>query len=165
LLDKGGDIWRVRKNNTGAQASGPVKGDYSRVIPFRQIEFKAKLLKWIILDNVKYRKVTSGRLADVFNIANAHAIPAIPTSHNTLVSWIRDMYWHFEPRIIEEIRTAKSRINVSFDGWGSKHEKISVLGVVTHFVNEKYENVTRLIGLPALQDHKKTGVGMSSLCF
>jgi hypothetical protein len=87
----------------------------------------------------------------------------MPDAHSTVAIWIYNMYWHFEPRVIKEIRTAKSRINVSFDRWGFKHEKISVLGIVTYFINERYENVTRLIGLPELPEHKKTGVGMSIL--
>jgi hypothetical protein len=70
------------------------------------------------------------------------------------------MYQHFEPMIIAEISNAKSRIHVSFDGWGSKHEKISVLGVVVHFINQSYVNVTRLIALPELPNHSKTGVCM-----
>lgn len=115
-------------------------------------------MKWVILDNIKYNKVASSRFTDLFRIANAQALLAIPSSHSTLSSWVHDMYWHFEPRVIEEIRTAKSRISVSFDGWGSKHEKISVLGVVTHFINKNYENVTRLIGLPELPEHRKTGI-------
>ncbi len=68
------------------------------------------------------------------------------------------MFEHFEPDIIEEIAKARSRISISFDGWGSKHEKISVIGVVVHFINNKYENVTRLIGLPELPGHGKAGV-------
>ena len=69
------------------------------------------------------------------------------------------MFMHFEPKVIEEIRTARSRISISFDGWGSKHEKISVLGCVVHFINGNVENVTRLIGLPELPSHGKTGKG------
>jgi hypothetical protein len=69
------------------------------------------------------------------------------------------MFDHFEPEVIEEIRTAKSRISISFDGWGSKREKLSVLGVVVHFINSKDESVTRLIGLPELPGHGKSGVG------
>jgi hypothetical protein len=69
------------------------------------------------------------------------------------------MFQYFEPEIQEEVRTAKSRIHVSFDGWGSKHEKLSVVGVVIHFVNNKYEVVTRLIGLPELLGHGKSGIG------
>jgi hypothetical protein len=37
-----------------AQASGPVAGDYTQAIPFRQTEFKAALIRWIILNNIKY---------------------------------------------------------------------------------------------------------------
>jgi hypothetical protein len=66
------------------------------------------------------------------------------------------MFTHFEPEVIEEIRHAKSKISITFDKWGSKREKISV---VTHFINEKYEAVSRLISLPKLLGHGKTGVG------
>ncbi len=67
--------------------------------------------------------------------------------------------------MIEEIAHARSRITVSFDGWGSKHEKISVLEVVVHFINEKYEAVTRLIGLPELPNHGKAGTGQYLIFF
>jgi hypothetical protein len=40
-----------------------------------------------------------------------------------------------------------------------------VLGIVTYFINERYKNVTHLIGLPELPEHKKTGVGMSILSY
>ena len=70
------------------------------------------------------------------------------------------MYEHFEPAIIREISTIRSRIHVSFDGWGSKHKKLSVLAVVVHFINHSYLNVTRLIALLELLNHSKTGVCM-----
>ena len=68
------------------------------------------------------------------------------------------MYLHFELIIIIEISTIKSCIYISFDGWGSKHEKLSVLSIVVHFINSSYTNVTRLIGLLELLNHSKTGV-------
>ncbi len=114
----------------------------------------------MILDNIKHRKASSKRLVRLFKIANKEAAAAIPTSHVTIENWVHELFKHFEPTIIEEVKNARSRISISFDGWGSKREKISVLGVVVHFINEKYENVTRLIGLPELPGHEKTGVGM-----
>jgi hypothetical protein len=72
------------------------------------------------------------------------------------------MFNHFEPEVIKEIYMEKSRISLSLDGWGLKHEKISVLGVVVYFINAKYKNVTcliRLLELPELPGHRKTGVG------
>jgi hypothetical protein len=116
------------------------------------------LLKWVILDNIKHRKVTSGQLAKVIKIANLQAVQAMPSSSSTLTVWIHNIFSHFEPQIIAEIRTAKSRISMSFDGWGSKHKKISVLRIVVYFINKQHKNVTRLIGLLELPKHKKAGV-------
>ncbi|KAG4427808.1 hypothetical protein IFR05_016709 [Cadophora sp. M221] len=115
-----------------AQASGAVGNSYDMVIPFRQLEFKNAYLEW--------------------------AINALPSSHTTVGYWINDMFAYFEPELIAEIAAAKSKISISFDGWGSKREKISVLGCVVHFVNNRNQNVIRLIGLPELPNHGKTGV-------
>jgi hypothetical protein len=68
------------------------------------------------------------------------------------------MFAHFEPEIIKKVTKAWSCIYISFNGWGLKHEKISVVRVVLHFINNKYENVTCLIGLPELLRHGKSGV-------
>jgi hypothetical protein len=68
------------------------------------------------------------------------------------------MFKHFKPDIIAEVAAACLAISISFDGWGSKHKKISVVGVVIHFINDKYKNATRLIFLPELPGHGKAGV-------
>lgn len=159
-LDAGGDIWRIKNDKPMAQPSGIVDGDYDRIIPFRQQEFKNAFLEWIICENVKHRKAASRRLKRCFILANKDIANALPTSHVTVESWIHELFTYFEPQVIEEVRRAKSRITVTFDGWGSKREKISVLGVVVHFISDKYEAVTRLIGLPMLPKHGKTGVGI-----
>ena len=156
-LDEGGDTWRI-KGLQAPQASGIVDGGYEQVIPFRQLEFKNALMEWIICENVKHRKASSPALLRAFKIANMQAAKALPTSSTTIANWIHEMFVYFEPEVIEEIKNAKSRISISFDGWGSKHEKISVLGCVVHFLNSKYEAVTRLIGLPELPGHAKDGV-------
>ncbi len=68
------------------------------------------------------------------------------------------MFEYFEPEVIREIKLARSAINVSFDRQGSKRDKISVVGIVVHFINQHYKAVTRLITLPSLPKHSKTGV-------
>jgi hypothetical protein len=89
------------------------------------------------------------------------AANTLPSSYNIIESWINEIFYYFKPEIKEEIKTAKSRIHYTFNGWGSKHEKISVLGVIIHMVNYKGENVTRLIRLPELPNYRKRGVGKS----
>jgi len=68
------------------------------------------------------------------------------------------MFEYFELEIIEEIRISKSKVSISFDRWGSKCEKLSVISVVIHIINAKGENVTCLIRLPELPRYSKTGV-------
>jgi hypothetical protein len=68
------------------------------------------------------------------------------------------MHAYFKPFIIKEIVTTKSRISISFNGWGLKYKKISLLGVIVYFINSKYENVTRLISLLELLNHGKSSV-------
>lgn len=142
-----------------AQASGFVDGDPQRVIPFRQKEFKNAFMKWVILDDVKQRKATSKHLKTMFRIANAELLNALPNSNTTVGSWVDDMFQYFEPQIIAEVQTVQSKISLSFDGWGSKREKISVVAPVLHFMNGKGEMVTRLASLPELPGHGKTVIG------
>ena len=164
FLDAGGDIWRAKADAIGVQASGPVNCSYDDQIPFRQQEFINAFIEWIVMDNIKIKKAASKRLKRAFKIANMQAADSIPLSGSTINTWISKVFQYFEPTVIDEIRGAKSKIHISFDGWGSKHEKISVVGVVVHFINSKGEVVTRLIGLPELPGHGKAGVGKSLRC-
>jgi fructose-1,6-bisphosphatase len=136
-----------------------VNRSYERVIPFRQQKFINAFIKWVVLDNVKHRKACSTRLKRAFKIANIQAVSALPKHYNTIASWIDEIFDYFEPEVKEEIRIAKSKIHVSFDGWGSKHEKLSIIGIIVYFINNKRDMVTRLISLPELPNYKKTGVG------
>ena len=111
------------------------------------------------MDDVKLRKAASPRLRRAFKIANKHAANALPKSSSTLATWVEDMHRYFEPTIIEEIQTARSKISISFDGWGSKREKISLVGVVAHFIDSKGRSVSRLLGMPELPGHGKAGKG------
>jgi hypothetical protein len=77
----------------------------------------------------------------------------------TVSNWIYELFKHFKPEVIKEVCNVKSRISILFNGWGLKRERLSVVGVIVHFINNKYKAVLRLIGLPELPGHRKTGVG------
>ena len=116
-------------------------------------------MEWVILDNVKHRKAVSKRLKRAFKIANIQAASSIP-GHAIISEWIHELFAHFEPVVIREIANARSKISITFDGWGSKHEKLSVIRVVIHFINKYYKNITRLIGLSELPDYRKTSISI-----
>ena len=163
-LDKYGDIGKLPSNTEApTQASGVVGGSYEKIIPFRHLEFRNAFTKWVVMDDVKHRKAASKNLRRLFKIANIEAVNALPTSHITSEAWIGEMFNYFEPAIIQDVAEAQSRISVSFDGWGSRREKISVVAIVLHYVNKRGQIVTVLAGLPELPGHGKSGVGMYPL--
>jgi hypothetical protein len=76
-----------------------------------------------------------------------------------VANWIYNIFIYFKPKVIEEIQNAKSKILILFNGWGLKREKLSVVGVIVYFINDKYEAILRLIGLLKLLGHGKSSVG------
>jgi hypothetical protein len=117
------------------------------------------------MDNIKHRKAALKRLQLVFRIANAKASKVLPTLLLIIVVWIYDMFVYFEPKIIKEICIAKLYITISFDSWGLKRKRLSVVGVVVHFINIKNQNVTRLISLPMLPSYRKSSVSIYNPLF
>lgn len=163
-LEQGGDIGRLPSMaEPPALASGVVGSNYEEIIPFRQLEFRNAFTKWVIMDNVKHRKAASINLRRMFKIANIQALNALPTSHSTSETWVTKMFQYFEPQIIADVAEAQSKISLSFDGWGSKREKISVVALVLHYVNKRGEVVIVLAGLLELLGHRKSGVGTGIL--
>jgi hypothetical protein len=68
-----------------------------------------------MIDNIKSYKAASPRLKRAFKITNMQATNALTSSHNITESWINEIFYHFEPEIKEEIKTAKSRIHYTFN--------------------------------------------------
>jgi hypothetical protein len=46
-----------------------------------------------------------------------------------------------------------------FNKWGLKYKRLSVVGVIIYFINNKYKAILCLISLSMLPGHGKTGVG------
>ena len=68
------------------------------------------------------------------------------------------MFVYFEPMVIKEVYNVKSKVLILFNGWGLKREKLSVISIIVHFINNKYKAVLRLIGLSKLLGHRKSGI-------
>ena len=63
--------------------------------------------------------------------------------------------------MIKEVYNAKSKVSISFNRWGLKRKKLSVISIIIHFINNKYEAISCLIGLSKLPGHRKSGIGKS----
>ena len=69
------------------------------------------------------------------------------------------MFIYFKLIVIKEVRNAKPKVLISFNGWGLKRKKLSVISIVIYFINNKYKAISRLISLSKLPGHRKLGVG------
>jgi hypothetical protein len=107
------------------------------------------------MDDIKLRKAALIRLCCAFKIANKQCVNALPKSYLTIATWIEEIYIYFELTIKEEIKQVRLKILISFDGWGLKHKKISLVGVVAYFIDFKGHAVSRLLGMPELPGHSK----------
>ena len=68
------------------------------------------------MDGIKHRKALLKQLLRTFKITNIQAANAFPTASIIIGTWIHEMFKYFKPEVIEEVRNAKSRISISFDG-------------------------------------------------
>jgi hypothetical protein len=68
------------------------------------------------------------------------------------------MFYYFESEIKKEIRITKLQIYYTFNSWGLKYEKISIISIIIYIINYKGENIIYLIGLPELSNYRKCNI-------
>jgi hypothetical protein len=75
-----------------------------------------------------------------------HSIP----STRSLGRYIELTYNSAQKHVELELQSAFSRVNLSFDLWTSPGRRLSLLGVVAHYLNDKYEPCAVLLVLPRM---------------
>jgi hypothetical protein len=93
--------------------------------------------------------VESQALRDLLIYCNTRCKAALPT-RTTLRGYITSAYEHALPVVESEVRSASSKINLSFDLWTSLNRQLSMLGVVAHYLNKRFEPRALLLALPQI---------------
>jgi hypothetical protein len=89
-----------------------------------------------------------------------HSIP----STRSLGRFIELTYDSTQKHVELELQSAFSRVNLSFDLWTSPSRRLSLLSVVAHYLNDKYEPCTVLLALPRITGaHTATSVATQIL--
>jgi hypothetical protein len=94
--------------------------------------------------------VESQALRDLLVYLNPRCRPALP-SRNSLRSYISTAYEQALGVVEKELRSATTKINLSFDLWTSLRGRLSLLGVVAHYLNAKHEPRAILLALPRMR--------------
>jgi hypothetical protein len=117
---------------------------------FDQQRFRMAAVMWLVEGNHPLRELGSPYFREMIELANPAAVEALWVSHNSVSAFVMKLFSAIQPRVVEAIRTARSLIHISFDGWTTKGGKRGFLGVVAHFATVDGDVLDMPIDLPQL---------------
>jgi hypothetical protein len=122
--------------------------------------FKGKLTRFFTVEQIALIKVESEGFRDLLVYCNPRCEAALPT-RNTLRRYIASAYDHGLGVVESELQTATTKINLSFDLWTSPSRRLSLLGVVAHYLDRRFEPRAVLLALPTMHG-SHTAVNLST---
>jgi hypothetical protein len=111
--------------------------------------FKGLLTRLFTVEQIPLLKVESEALRDLLMYCNPRCRAALP-SRQSLKNYITSAYRHALTAVEVELCLARTKINLSFDLWTSPNRRLSLLGVVVHYLNHRYEPRAVLLALPRM---------------
>jgi hypothetical protein len=111
--------------------------------------FKGKLTRFFTVEQIPLHKVDSLALRDLLVYCNPRCEAALPT-RNTLKRFIASAYDHGLAAVESELKTAATKINLSFDLWTSPSRRLSLLRVVAHYLDRQFTPRAVLLALPTM---------------
>jgi hypothetical protein len=105
---------------------------------------------WLVDNNHPLCKFSSPSFREMMELANSSAAAALWVSHNSVSAFMMKLFSALQPRVVEAIKAASSKIHISFDGWTTKGGKRGYLGIVAHFATADGDVVDIPIDLPQL---------------
>jgi hypothetical protein len=111
--------------------------------------FKGLPTRLFTVEQIALLKVESEALRDLLMYCNPRCRAALP-SRQSLKNYITSAYRHALTAVEVELCLARTKINLSFDLWTSLNRRLSLLGVVVHYLNHRYEPRAVLLVLPRM---------------
>ena len=115
---------------------------------FDYSKFRALLLEWVIADSVPFQKVESEHFRRLLAfVGSSVGLEDHMPSRTTLSRWVARAYDQQLEVVKEVVRSAATRVNLSFDLWTSQNQ-LALLGLVAHFIDHSGTPRTVLLSLP-----------------
>lgn len=124
-------------------------------------EWRARFVKWIVMDNLSLRQASSQHLNELLECCHPSAGELHYTSHNSVRSLVQSTVEQVRPQVTQKLHMARSKISFSFDAWSSRSH-LPFLGIYAHFIDEDYRLATCLLGLKHLEG-RHTGENMGDV--
>lgn len=110
--------------------------------------YRQLVVDWVIAHNLSFEVGVASDTRLLIG-QNPFIRDTLPSSSTTLSTYVLDSYKAREAVVLEAILTAKSKINLTFDGWKAPNH-VNYVGIVAHFLDEEYAHQNVLIGLPRI---------------
>jgi hypothetical protein len=117
---------------------------------FDQQRFRLVAVMWLVDNNHPLREFRSPSFREMMELANPAALAALWVSHNSVSDFVMKLFSALQRRVVKAIKTASSKIHISFDGWTTKGGKRGYLGIVAHFATADGDVLDIPIDLPQL---------------
>jgi len=126
----------------------------SRSAPTEEFDyevFKGLLLQLFTTRSLPFNLIEDRSFRSLLAYANPLLSDSVP-SRRTLRRWIESTYNEALVSVETQLQRANTKINLSFDLWSSPNRRLSLLGVVAHYLDEAFKPRVVLLALPCLQE-------------
>lgn len=113
--------------------------------PFNDLEYKTDLVDTIIENDLSFALIEATRFRKLLVSGRSDIQAILPASHNTIKDWVLDSFKSRKIQIKHKISLARSKINLSLDGWKAPNRD-DYIAICAHFVDDEYKLVHCLIG-------------------
>jgi hypothetical protein len=113
--------------------------------PFNDLEYKKSLVDTVISCDLSFALVEDARFRQLLLSGGSEIEVILPASHNTIKDWILDSFLSRKIQIKHKVSLARSKINISLDGWRAPNRD-DYIAVCAHFIDEEYELVHCFLG-------------------
>lgn len=110
-----------------------------------QENIKLFFIRWVVCMRIPSSIVENSHFRSFLRIFNSSLMASIPISNEKLRTWIVAEFHRRKQLVKAELQTSRSNINLSFDVLTSANY-VAYLAVVCHFIDDKYQNQTLLLG-------------------
>lgn len=130
-------------------------------VPFNDREYKRDLVDFFIDCNISFFKIENVRARRVLIAGRPEIETILPTSHNTIKQWVLDAFQSRRVQIKEKLSLARSKINLSLDGWRAPNCD-EYTAICAHFLQEDYKLAHCLLGFKKVYG-KKSGYAIANI--
>jgi hypothetical protein len=125
------------------------------------VAWKAQFIQWTVRSGISLREAAAKYHNELLAFQNLRIEGILPTSHNTVASWILQAFEEAKPKVAQVLAKAtSSKLTISFDGWTANSKVLDLLGIICHYLDENNTRRAVVLGLrDTLGSH--TGANMA----